>query len=124
MGNLKQINIKNRTYYFFSDMINIENFNSNLLKINKKSYKNTDIYYIGYITIKDIGDYRSIHIVNPLYFTVGEVDRYIEEKNGNKYLVFASTDRNKEVLRKYTELWDKVKSLIKKISDKPDDYDE
>ena len=52
MGNTKEINIKNRTYYFFDDMINIENFNPDLLKIDKKSYKNTGIYYIGYITMK------------------------------------------------------------------------
>ena len=44
MGKIKQINIKNRTYCFFNDMINIENFDSNLLKIDKKSYKNIDIY--------------------------------------------------------------------------------
>ena len=72
-------------------MINIENFNPRLLKIGKKSYKNIDVYYIGYITIRDIGDYESIHSVNPLYFIVGEVDGYIEEKNGNKYLTIAST---------------------------------
>ena len=52
MRNTKEINIKNRTYYFFNDMINIEDFDSNLLKIDKTSYKNIDIYYIGYITIK------------------------------------------------------------------------
>ena len=52
MGNIKQISIKNRTYYFFNDMINIKNFDSTLLKIDKKSYKNIDIYYIRYITIK------------------------------------------------------------------------
>ena len=52
MGNIKQISIKNRTYYFFNDMVNIKNFDSTLLKIDKKSYKNIDIYYIGYITIK------------------------------------------------------------------------
>ena len=47
MGNIKEINIKSRTYYFFDDMINIEDFDQNLLKIDKKSYKNVDIYYIG-----------------------------------------------------------------------------
>ena len=51
MGNIKRVNIRNRTYYFFNDMINIEDFDSNLLKIDKKSYKNVDVYYIGYITI-------------------------------------------------------------------------
>ena len=47
----KSISIKSQTYYFFNDMINIEVFDSNLLKIDKSSYKNTDIYYIGYIKI-------------------------------------------------------------------------
>ena len=56
--------------------------------------------------------------MNPLYLIVGVVEEYIEEKNGNTYLVFASTDKNKEVLERYTEIWDKTKSLIKKISDK------
>ena len=78
-------------------MISIENFNPHLLKIGKKSYKKIDVYYIGYITVRDIGDYESIHSVNPLYFIVGEVDRYIEEKNENKYLAFASINKSKEV---------------------------
>ena len=59
MVQVKEINIENRTYYFFNDMINIEVFDSNLLKIDKKSYKNIDIYYIGYITIKKIDDYEN-----------------------------------------------------------------
>ena len=53
MGNIEEINIKNQTYYFFDDMINIKNFDLNLLKIDRKLYKNIDIYYIGYITMKD-----------------------------------------------------------------------
>ena len=52
MGNIKQINIKNQTYYFFNGMINIEDFDWNLLKIDIKLYKNIDISYIGCITIK------------------------------------------------------------------------
>ena len=67
-------------------MINIKIFDANLLKIDKKSYKNTDIYYIGYITIKDL-DYVNIHSVNPLYLMFDKVDGYIDEKNGNKYLI-------------------------------------
>ena len=65
---VKQINIKNWTYYFDNDMINLKNFESNLLKIDKKSYKNIDIYNIGYITIKKINNYENIYGVNPLYF--------------------------------------------------------
>ena len=78
----KEINIKNQTNYFFN-MINIKNFHSNLLKIDKKSYKDIDIYYIGYITIKKFGDYENIHSVNPLYLLVNHASGYIEEKIGN-----------------------------------------
>ena len=49
---VKQIDIKNQTYYFYNDMINIKIFDSNLLKIHKKSYKDIGIYTIEYITIK------------------------------------------------------------------------
>ena len=80
MGNIKQINIKNRTYYFHNNIINIEEFNSSLLKIDKKSYKDIDIYYIGYITIKKIGDCENIYSVNPLYLIIGKVDGHIECK--------------------------------------------
>ena len=52
MGITKQLNIKNRTYYFYNDLINIKDFDPKLLKLDKKSYKNIDIYYIGYITKK------------------------------------------------------------------------
>ena len=62
--------------------------------------------------MKSIYDYESIHSVNPLHFIVDEVDGYIEESNGNKYLVFASTDKRKEALKKYTELWNGIKDLI------------
>ena len=79
MGKSKEINIKNRTYYFFDDIINIKDFDSNLLKIDKKSDKNMDIYYIGYIIIKD-SDYVEINSVNPLYLIIDKVDGYIEEK--------------------------------------------
>ena len=113
MGQVKKINIKNRSYYFFNDMVNIEVFDPNLLKIDKKSYKNMDIYYIGYMAIKKIDDYENIHSVNPLYLMIGEVDGHIEEKNENKYLVFDSTDENREVLEKYTELWDGIRTKLR-----------
>ena len=80
MGNIKEINIKNHTYYFCNDIINIEDFDSNLLKIDKKLYKNTDIYYIGYVTIKSFSDYNSINSVNPLYFIIDKIDGFTEEE--------------------------------------------
>ena len=121
MGSIKEINIKNQTYYFFDDMINIKNFNSNLLKIDKKSYKNIDIYYIGYITVKD-SDYVEINSGKSLYLIINKVDGFVEEINGNKYLTLVSTDKNKEVLTKYTKLWDGIKNSIEKINNKSGEY--
>ena len=87
-----------------------------MLKIDKKSYKNIDIYYIGYIAIKKIDDYESIYSVNPLYLRINHASGYIEEKNGNKYLIFDSVDENKEVLKKYADVWDGIKNKIKAIN--------
>ena len=61
-------------------MINIKNFNSNLLEIDKKLNKSIDIYYIGYITMKDL-NYVNINTVNLLYFMIDNADGFIEEKN-------------------------------------------
>ena len=110
MGEVKQINIKNRTYYFYSNIMDLKNFESNLLKIEKKSHKNIDIYYIGYITIKKIDDFESIYSMNPLYLRIDRASGYIEEKNKNKYLIFDSVDENKEVLKKYGDVWDGIKN--------------
>ena len=84
-------------------------------------YKNNDIYYIRYITIKD-SDYVKINSINPLYLIINKVHGYIKEKNGNKYLTLISTDKNKEASTKYTELWDWIKNLIEKVNNKPSEY--
>ena len=116
MGEVKQINIKNRTYYFYSDKISLKDFDSNVLHIDKKHYKWINIYYIGYITIKKNDEYESIYSVNPLYLHINHASGYIEEKNGNKYLIFDSVDENKEVLKKYADVWDGIKNKIKAIN--------
>ena len=67
----KQISIKNRTYYFYIDLINVKDFNPKLLKLDRKSFKNIGVYYIGYITKKD--EYK-INSVNPLYLLVDEIN--------------------------------------------------
>ena len=78
-------------------MINIQNFQSNLLKIDKKPYKDFDIFYIGYITI------------NPLYLLMGPATGYFTEKNGEKYLILDTID-------KYEEVFSEIKSEIETIN--------
>ena len=93
---VKDINIKNRTYYFFNDMIDIENFDPNIIKIDEKSYKNILIYSIGYVAIKE---YVKIYSVNPLYLIFRYVNGYFEDINGNKYLTLVSTNESKEKIK-------------------------
>ena len=71
-NDIKDINIKTHTYYFFDDVINIKIFNSNKIKIDEKSYKNILIYYIGYVTIKDLKCVK-INSVNPLYLVFSKI---------------------------------------------------
>ena len=97
MGIAKQMNIKNRTYYCYNDLINIKDFDPKLLKLDNKSYRNVDMYYIGYITKKD--EYK-INSVNPFYLLFHIIDGFIDEKRGNKYLNIAFTDSNNEKLKK------------------------
>ena len=86
MGNLKQLSINNPTYYFYNDIINLKDFHSNLLKLNKKKYKKIDIYYICYITIKKIGSCKNINSVNSLYLMIHSATGEFKERNGKKIL--------------------------------------
>ena len=142
MGEIKQINIKSPAYYFYNDITDLKNFDARLLKIDKKSYKNIGIYNIGYITKKKIDDCQNIYIMNPLYLIVANASGYIEEKDlntlylnidyaseyikekgVNKCLVFDSTDENKELLKKYSDVWNGIKNKIKEVDDSECDYE-
>ena len=108
MGTVKQIDIKNRTYYFYNDIIDLENFDSSLLKLDKKSYKDIGIYNIGYVTIKKISDCKNIYSANPLYLRITHANGYIEEIDENKYLTFDFVDENKELLKKYHDVFNGI----------------
>ena len=123
MREVKKINIKNPTYYFYNEIINLKTFESGLLKIDKKHYKEINIYYISNITIKEIDDCESIYSVNPLYLLVNHANGYIEEKGVNKYLIFDSTDENKELLKKYNDVWNGIKNKIEEVSSGECDYE-
>ena len=113
----KQINIKNGTYYFYN------NFDVKLLKTDKKSYRDIGIYNIGYVTKKKIGDCMNINSVNPLYLGITHVSGYTEEKDMAKYLVFDSTDENKELLEKCNDVFNAIRDKIKEISSNECDYE-
>ena len=116
MGKIKQINIKNRTYYFYNDQINLKYFHVILLKVDKKDYKEIDIYHIGYITFKEIANCNNINSVNPLYLMINEMVGYFEGKNENKYLVLDDVDESKDISKKNEEVWEGVKKEIETIN--------
>ena len=117
MGPIKEINIKNRTYYFYKDIIDIKTFDSKNLKLDKKSYKDLDIYNIGYATINKIGYGYDVNSVNPLYLRIDNASGYIEEINEDKYLVFDVRDENKKLLKRYDDVFNGIMGKIKKIDD-------
>ena len=116
MGKIKQMNIKNRMYYFYNNQISVIDFDARLLKVDKNNYKEIDIYYTGYVTVKTIANCNNINSVNPLYLMIDKMIGHFEEKNENKYLVLDDIDENKEVLQKYEEVWNGIKKEIETIN--------
>ena len=108
MITFRQINTNYPPHYFFDDMINIKHFDPSLLDIYKIPFKSTDdvTCSIRYITVKSLDN------DNGLYLIFNNVNGYIKcnsTEESNKHLILASTDKNKKVLEKYTELWDEIK---------------
>ena len=116
MGEVKQINIKNWTYYLYNNQISLKDLDARLLKVEKKDYNEIDIYCIGYVTPKKIANSNNINSVNPLYLMINEMIGHFKEKNENKYLVLDDVDENKEVSKKYEEVWEGVKKEIETIN--------
>ena len=110
-----KINIINRTYYFYNDQINLKGFDGSLSKVDKKSYKQIDVYYIGYVTFKEFANSININSINPLFLMIDKMIGHFEEKIGNKYLVLDDVNENKEVSEKYEEFWDGIKKKMKQL---------
>ena len=117
---LKQLNIKNRTYYFYNDLFNIKDFDANNLKLDKEKSMSLGIYYIGYVDKKPKCNANS---VNFLYLMNNRIDGFIELKNGDKYLNISDAVRNSEVLKEYSKVWNRIKDCIKKINNREGEYD-
>ena len=104
---IKQLNIRGRTYYFYNDLINVLDFEASNLKLDKKNWKDLDIYYIGYVDKKP--DW-SVNSVNPLYWLINRVYGTVSEKDRYKFL---TSDKGDTILKKYNHV---LKTILKKIS--------
>ena len=107
----KQLVLKNRSYYFFNDIIFLKDFNPRMLKLVKNDCGDRYVYHIDYITKKPK---LNIDSVNLLYLIIPEVTGYIEEYEGRKYLNFALTEVNNDVLSRYASVWNGILEQIKK----------
>ena len=107
----KQLDIKNKSYYFYNDLINLSNFSINNLKLDKKTWKDIDIYYIGYVDKNKPEDWK-VNSVNPLCLMINRVFCFVGEKNGVKYLKIGKGD----VLAMWNQVFFGIKYHIKKIS--------
>ena len=106
MEEIKQINIKNRTYYFYNDIIDLKNFDARL-------FKTLDVLQLK----------NCIYSMNPLYLLINHVNGYIEEKGVNKCLIFDFTDENKELLKKCNAVFNGIRDKIEEISSDECDYE-
>ena len=84
--------------------------------------KNILVYYIGFVTIKD-SKYVKINSVNSLYLIFSKINGYFKEINKNKYMRLVPTNESKEVIKKYEELWSKIRDLTGLITKNSDDND-
>ena len=87
-----------------------------MLKVDKLNNKEIGVYYFGYMTFKEIANCNNINSVNPLYLMIDKMIGHFEEKSGNKYLVLDDVDENKEVSKKYEEVWEGVEKEIETLN--------
>ena len=105
MKTISQINIENRQGYFFNGMATINDFDPSLLNIDEVLFKSNELIM-----------YDIRYIKNSLYLVFNNLDAYIEKSGENRYLIFASTEKNTIMLKNYTEIWSKIKEQIELIT--------
>ena len=110
MGELKQRNIKNRAYYFYNDIINLDQFDESKIKVDKEDFNDIDIYYLGYEHKKKISECDVINSVNPLHLRIINMNGQFEKgKDDAWYLVISDKD---DVYKKLVDIFENIKNKI------------
>ena len=109
MGTTKEINIKNRTYYFYNDIINLDEFDVSKIKVDEKDFNDIDIYYLGYEHKKKISECNVINSVNPLFLRIININgQFKKGKDDAWYLVIS----DKDVYKKLVDIFESIKNKI------------
>ena len=108
MGAIKEINIKNRTYYYYDDIIDLDEFDESKIKVDKKDFNGIDIHYLGYEYKKKITECNVIRSVNLLYLRIVEIKGQFEKsKDDAWYLVISDKD---DVYKKLVDIFENIKN--------------
>ena len=106
MGELKQINIKNRSYYFYNDILDLDEFDGSKIKVDKKDFNDIDIYCLGYEHKRKITECNVINSINPLYLRITDMKGKFKKGDNVWYLIiFGDID----VLIKLLNIWKSIK---------------
>ena len=122
MGELKQINIKNRAYYFYNDIIDFDELDESKIKIDKKDFNDIDIYYLGYQYKKKITECNVINSVNPLDLRIRNMrGKFKKGKDDNVWylIVFGDAD----ILRRFANIWKSIRAKIEETTHDIVQYD-
>ena len=109
MGELKQINIKNRTYYFYSDIIDLDEFDESKMKVDKKDFNDIDIYYLGYEHKKKISECNVINSINPFYLRTVDMNGQFEKGKDDAWYLIISDD---DVFKKHVDIFESIKNKV------------
>ena len=110
METIKEINIKNRTYSFYNDIINLDEFDGRNIKVGKKDFNNIDIYYLGYEHKKKIAECDVINSANPIYLRIVDMNGQFEKgKDDAWYLIISDDD---DVYKKLIDIFESLKNKI------------
>ena len=110
MKTVRQLNIRDKQGHFFTDMININNFDSGLLHVDRKAFDHDFI-------VSDIKYVKNLNEMDCLYIFFNDLDVMFRKSGKNKYLIFSLTEKNKLMLENYTEIFDEIAEQIESISD-------
>ena len=110
MGEIKQINVKNRTYYFYNNIIDLDEFDESKIKVDIKIFNDNDIYYLGYKYKKKITEFNEINSVNPLYLKITDIKGQFKKGKGDN--VWYNTFGDENVLRKFANTWKSIRAKI------------
>ena len=122
MEGIREINIENRTYYFYNDIVNFDEFDESKINIDKKDFNDLDIYYLGYEYKKKITEGNVINSVNLLYLGIRYLRGKFKKGKGDStwyLIIFGDAD----ILRKFANIWKRIRAKIEETADDIVQYD-